>query len=330
MNDNVKKKSVKSGESAALRLYSKTTTCYNPECAVPLLTERDGATIVNHEIAHIRDEFPPSKLNADIGWRYYPDDLSQDQRNSMSNYIMLCAPCHKLIDRLKPRNYTVELLHEWKTNAEGAQSQANTPESITPDQLLDAVQLHFTKLSELVEKFEPSMVTCSTMGINPITTPFEFPNRPGSRENPDKSIQRATTSWPPFTGATCGLITFEINNYTKHPIHEVRLKIDWQDRAYWMHDIVKVSVQYERTSKYYYQTDEDMEKMDDSFDWFSFRHADENLTLPHIAPNATHTIKLHRIVPKYFHKKPILTLTFKDNFGNNWKRFGNDIPKSVV
>ena len=329
MTDKIKKKNIKSGESAALRLYSHNTTCYNPDCNEPLLTERDGMTIVNHDIAHIRDELPPSKPDADIGWRYYPDDLTQDQRNTISNFLMLCAPCHKLIDRLKPRNYPVELLNEWKKIAEGDQATTSTIDPITPDKLLDAIQLHFTKIAELENVFDSSMVTSTTVGINPIKTPSSFPNRPNSREVPDKSTQRATTSWPPFYGATCGLITFEINNYTKHPIHEVQLKIDWQDRTYWMSDIVKVPVEYERVSKFYYQKTEDMVDMEDSIDWFSFRHADDILRIPHIAPNASKTIKLHRIVQRLFHKKPRLTLTFKDNYGNNWRRSGNDTPEKI-
>ena len=74
---------------------------------------------MNFEIAHIRDELPPSDPDATIGWRYWPsDDLTQEQRNHFTNLILLCSPCHKLIDKIAPRDYSVELLHSWKSENE--------------------------------------------------------------------------------------------------------------------------------------------------------------------------------------------------------------------
>ena len=54
-----------------------------------------------------------------MGWRYWPDDLTQEERNRSDNLILLCAPCHKLIDRVSPRDFSLERLHEWKRAAEG-------------------------------------------------------------------------------------------------------------------------------------------------------------------------------------------------------------------
>lgn len=93
-------------------------SCYNPECDEPLLVERSGHAVSNFEFAHIRDEFPPADANADIGWRYWPDDLTQAERNHFSNIILLCNPCHKLVDRLDPRSFSVEDLHDWKQAVE--------------------------------------------------------------------------------------------------------------------------------------------------------------------------------------------------------------------
>ena len=63
------KKSIAAGERAALMLAAGTRVCYRPECQRPLVVTRGRDRVSDFEIAHIRDEFPPSDPNADIGWR---------------------------------------------------------------------------------------------------------------------------------------------------------------------------------------------------------------------------------------------------------------------
>lgn len=112
------KRELRAGDRAAL-VNAASGTCYNPACAEPLIVWRDEKPIINFEVAHIRDERPPSDPDADVGWRYWPADVpTQDERNTFRNLLLLCSPCHKLIDRLDPRSYTVELLHQWKRSAE--------------------------------------------------------------------------------------------------------------------------------------------------------------------------------------------------------------------
>ena len=91
--------------------------------------------MANFEIAHIRDELPPGDPTADIGWRYWPDDLTQDDRNRFDNLVLLCPPCHKLVDRIKPRDFSPELLHEWKQVAEGAALEGLPSETLDIDAL---------------------------------------------------------------------------------------------------------------------------------------------------------------------------------------------------
>lgn len=108
------KKKLSSGVKAMLLVDPK-GTCHNPICNEPLLVTRSGKPIVNFEYAHIRDESPPRSKNSDVGWRYWPDaDLTEEERNSPENLILLCGPCHKLIDKIEPRAYSVELLRTWK------------------------------------------------------------------------------------------------------------------------------------------------------------------------------------------------------------------------
>lgn len=113
------KKAPKAGEKAAL-IHAANSSCYNPNCKEPLFVQREGHQIINFEIAHIRDELKPQSQQSDIGWRYWPDDINQDERNRFSNLILLCKACHKLIDKIAPRSYSVELLMEWKVENEGS------------------------------------------------------------------------------------------------------------------------------------------------------------------------------------------------------------------
>lgn len=119
-----KKKALSTGDKTVLALSAR-GDCYNPDCRSPLVTQRDGRPIVQFEIAHIRDELPPTKQDAEIGWRYWPqEDLSQVQRNHFSNLILLCKPCHALIDKIDPLKFSSELLHEWKVKNEDFRGQS--------------------------------------------------------------------------------------------------------------------------------------------------------------------------------------------------------------
>ena len=90
------------------------------------------------EIAHIRDELQPRDPCANVGWRYWPDDLTQEDRNRFDNLILLCPPCHKLIDRVRPRDFSPEQLHGWKRAAEGAALDGLPSETLDIDALMAA------------------------------------------------------------------------------------------------------------------------------------------------------------------------------------------------
>lgn len=133
------KKAIAAGERAALLLAAGTRVCYRPECRQPLLVARGDNRVANFQIAHIRDELPPRDPGADIGWRYWPEDLTQEDRNRFDNLILLCPPCHKLIDRLRPRDFSPELLHEWKRAAECAALGTFPSETLDLDALATAL-----------------------------------------------------------------------------------------------------------------------------------------------------------------------------------------------
>lgn len=142
MSSRRSKQQLRSGERAALALVAS-GVCYNPKCSEPLIVQRDGRNVINYEVAHIRDELSPADFDSDVGWRYWPaDDLTQEDRNRFKNLILLCAPCHKLIDKIDPRRYSAETLHEWKLAGEcGRGAQLTEVLSVITAQELEAMLL---------------------------------------------------------------------------------------------------------------------------------------------------------------------------------------------
>jgi len=168
------KKTLRSGDKAAL-LNAASGSCYNPGCVEPLVVWREARPVVNFDIAHIRDELPPADPDGDRGWRYWPaEDMSQDDRNRFENLCLLCKPCHKLIDQIEPRSYSVDLLRTWKRDAErggpmrrvGALA-GTEPQELAP-LLLEALaqppelQLHWPRDASPTDSRNPASVESSS------------------------------------------------------------------------------------------------------------------------------------------------------------------------
>lgn len=79
--------------------------CMNPTCQMPLFVDLPGQRLHFAEFAHI--------IAANEGgarWRSY---LAPGQRAEDDNILLLCANCHKIVDKDEQR-FPVESLHSWK------------------------------------------------------------------------------------------------------------------------------------------------------------------------------------------------------------------------
>lgn len=85
-------------------------TCYHPDCMRPIMVDVHGMPICDVEIAHIRGAEPSAA-------RYDPG-MTDAQRASFANLILLCSAHHKLIDRIAPDDHPPELLQQWKAENE--------------------------------------------------------------------------------------------------------------------------------------------------------------------------------------------------------------------
>jgi hypothetical protein len=113
-------------------------TCYFPDCSTPVIRSVDGHQIVEVEIAHIR--------GANENSARYDPSMTDPERASFANLILMCTPHHKLIDRISPENYSVELLMSWKTTNEpvdGLQDLRNVVTETNFENLLERIAAEF-------------------------------------------------------------------------------------------------------------------------------------------------------------------------------------------
>lgn len=95
------------------RLYARSLNkCYNPNCNEPLVYNNNNNKL--DEIAHI--------CGLKKGSKRYDDKMEDSQRNDYPNLIILCPTCHTKVDN-DEKEYTVELLKEWKTTREREATQ---------------------------------------------------------------------------------------------------------------------------------------------------------------------------------------------------------------
>jgi hypothetical protein len=104
--------------------------CYwpKPPCNQPVTVIIDGDPVGNLEIAHIRAAKPNGPR--------YVSDMSDDDRRSWKNLILLCTPHHAMIDKLKPNDYPIEELEKWKSEREtGGLARLKGVSELTEDRL---------------------------------------------------------------------------------------------------------------------------------------------------------------------------------------------------
>jgi hypothetical protein len=120
------------GTERALYTFSA-TTCYFPDCPARVIVLVDGEPVSNVEIAHIRGAVP--------GAPRYDPAMTDDERRSFANLILLCTPHHKIVDRLHPGDYPVEVLADWKAQHErDAGIDGSVLAQLTEDRLLDLIE----------------------------------------------------------------------------------------------------------------------------------------------------------------------------------------------
>jgi len=84
--------------------------CANPECRVMTGMLSPGNARAAGEGAHIVAENPSGPRGQ--------SPLTQEERNMASNGVWLCPTCHSKVDIVRPQDYSIELLLQWKAGAQ--------------------------------------------------------------------------------------------------------------------------------------------------------------------------------------------------------------------
>lgn len=83
--------------------------CANPECQTITGIFVPGRTLSGGDGAHIVAEKPDGPRGQ--------SPLTPEERAMESNGVWLCPTCHRKVDIVRPEDYSVELLQQWKVNA---------------------------------------------------------------------------------------------------------------------------------------------------------------------------------------------------------------------
>lgn len=87
--------------------------CSNPDCKTLTIAPSDEDSlkfIYIGKAAHI--------TSASEGGPRFDQSISSDERKSIDNGIFLCSNCADMVDKNKGIDFSIELLHEWKTSHE--------------------------------------------------------------------------------------------------------------------------------------------------------------------------------------------------------------------
>ena len=50
--------------------------------------------------------------------------MTDEERNSFENLVLLCGVHHKIVDKIRPNDFSIQELQDWKTMREGSGSAA--------------------------------------------------------------------------------------------------------------------------------------------------------------------------------------------------------------
>ena len=87
-------------------------TCYFPGCNEPVVKAVEGFQTTNVQIAHIR--------GANHGSARYEASMTDTERASFENLMLLCKPHHDVVDKLAPGDWPASALEEIKAAREAS------------------------------------------------------------------------------------------------------------------------------------------------------------------------------------------------------------------
>jgi hypothetical protein len=146
---------ISKGVVAALAMVSG-GTCYwpRPPCPVRVTVDVEGDMVLNVEIAHIR--------GAHSNGPRYVEDMANEERRQFGNLLLLCPSHHRVIDALRPGDFSIDELVKWKKDREAGnydilRQMPGIDENRLQVVLTDAVKLQAKELEKQVARFETAI-----------------------------------------------------------------------------------------------------------------------------------------------------------------------------
>jgi hypothetical protein len=139
--------------------------CYAPGCPFPVVFEvKRGVFRKNAQISHI--------YGVKVGAPRYQAAMPDSERDSFSNLLLLCLAHHAEVDHKSTgaQQYPPDLLHEWKTTHEGADSAAlaalgRIDEETLTDLLTEAFAPPIERLQSIADQLERTgTLTADSLG----------------------------------------------------------------------------------------------------------------------------------------------------------------------
>lgn len=107
--------------------------CYFPGCPALTTVFVEGVPITNVHISHIH--------GAKRGSARFDESMTDKERASFANLLLLCKPHHDLVDRIDPDRFSPELLRQWKVDREGQDvGELNEIQGLTEQRLAEMLE----------------------------------------------------------------------------------------------------------------------------------------------------------------------------------------------
>jgi hypothetical protein len=125
--------------------------CYWPGCPEPIIQRVGAEMYFIGQRVHI--------CGALLGSARYDPAMTDDERRSFPNLVVMCKPHHQLIDINEPELYPAELLRRWKAQREASPVEAlERLREVTPSGLrrivADGLRDHDARLEQALGRLE--------------------------------------------------------------------------------------------------------------------------------------------------------------------------------
>lgn len=142
-------------------------TCYFPGCEREILTLESGEPLVDVQIAHIAAAEPAGPR--------FDASMTDEERRSIDNLILLCQAHHNLVDKVRPDDFPVDTLRRWKSDNEDPALRSALRDASVNEANLEQLLMAFASVVTPTRQAIVELSAAIRNGNQAITAPvFDF------------------------------------------------------------------------------------------------------------------------------------------------------------